>query len=163
MIEAYRSLQGPSPQMRGRLTRSVVDPAAVLLRNASRSLAVMVRQKNQKKKEKKKSSKGCAEPAFPKPANFLGEIAFFAKNVRFVQLLGGGPQGSAAGAGFSEGGQKHQKMGRNRPFRHVRLKISNRNAVFLSRGLPGRTSQLFLPHLVLRFLRSEPPKPCFRR
>ena len=54
-------------------------------------------------------------------------------------------------------------MERNRLFQDLRLEISNQNAVFLSRGLPGRTSQLFLPHLVLRFLRSEPPKPRFRK
>ena len=48
-------------------------------------------------------------------------------------------------------------MGRNRLFPHLRLEISNLNAVFLSRGLPGRTSEFFFPHLVLRFLRSGAP------
>ena len=62
-------------------------------------------------------------------------------------------------AGFSceawvSGDAKRQKMGRNRLFRDLRLEISNQNAVFLSWGLPGRTSELFFPHLVLRFSRS---------
>ena len=97
-----RSLEGPKPPD-ARPVDAKRGKSGRALRNASRSLAVMVRQKNQKKKEKKKSSKGCAEPAFPKPANFLGEIAFFVKNGRFVQALGGGAsRGSAAGAGFSE-------------------------------------------------------------
>ena len=66
-------------------------------------------------------------------------------------------------AGFSceawvSGGAKRQKMGRNRLFRDLRLEISNRSAVFQSWGLPGRTSELFLPHLVLRFSRSGAPK-----
>ena len=65
-------------------------------------------------------------------------------------------------AGFSceawvSGGAKRQKMGRYRLFRDLRLEISNRNAVFLSWGLPSRTSDLFFPHLVLRFLRSGAP------
>ena len=65
-------------------------------------------------------------------------------------------------AGFSceawvSGGAKRQKMGRNRIFRDLRLEISNPNAVFQSWGLPGRTSELFFPHLVLRFSRSGVP------
>ena len=112
-----RSLQGPSPLMRGRLTRSVVDPAAALLRNASRSLAVMVRQKNQKKKEKKKSSKGCAEPAFPKPANFLGEIAFFCQNRPFrAGPEGGGGPGVGGSGGIFRGGSKTPKNGKKSSF-----------------------------------------------
>ena len=65
-------------------------------------------------------------------------------------------------AGFSweawvSGGAKRQKMGRNRLFRDLRLEISNPNAIFQSWGLPGRTSELFFPHLVLRFSRSGEP------
>ena len=57
-------------------------------------------------------------------------------------------------AGFSweawvSGDPKSQKLGRNRLFRDLRLEISNRNAVFPSWGLPGRTSELFSPNLVL--------------
>ena len=66
-------------------------------------------------------------------------------------------------AGFSceawvSGDPKRQKLGRNHIFRDLRLEISNRNAVFLSWGLPSRTSELFFTHLVLRFSRSGAPK-----
>ena len=83
--------------MRGRLTRSVVDPAA-LLRNA-KPLTGRDRE-TKKKKKKKKSSKGCAEPGFRKPANFLGETAFFLENGLLVQCLRGGAPGVGGRGGM---------------------------------------------------------------
>ena len=97
--------------MRGRLTRSVVDPAA-----QSRSLAVTERQKKKRKKEKKTSSKGCAEPGFRKPANFLGETPFFFENGLLVQAWRGAPGVGGRGGMRAGEGQKHQKLGKNAQF-----------------------------------------------
>ena len=71
------------------------------------------------------------------------------KNIRFPA--------SFSWEAWVSGDAKRQKMGINRLFRDLRLEISNRNAAFLSKGLPGRTSELFFPHLVLRFSRSGAP------
>ena len=54
-------------------------------------------------------------------------------------------------------------MERNLIFRDLRLEISNQNAVFLSWGRPGRTSELFSPHLVLRFSRSGAPNQSVQK
>ena len=111
-----RSLEGPKPPdarpvdaKRGRSGRGSLAERKPLTGRDGET-------KKPKEKRKKKSSKGCAEPAFPKPANFLGEITFFFKNGCFVQALGGGaPRGSAAAAGFSEG-SKTLKNGKKSSF-----------------------------------------------
>ena len=69
---------------------------AALLRNA-KPLTGRDRETKKKRKKEKTSSKGCADPGFRKPANFLGETAFFLKNGRLVQLLRGGAGGGRGG------------------------------------------------------------------
>ena len=132
--------------MRGRLTRSVVDPAA-----QSRSLAVTERQKK-KEKKKKTSSKGCAEPGFRKPANFLGETPFFFENGLLVQAWRGGPRASAAEAGCEPEGVKNTKnWGKMPSFGGSTCKFPHKTAIFASKAIWPNPPNFFFPSRICDF------------
>ena len=137
--------------MRGRLTRSVVDPAA-LLRNAKPLTGRDRETKKKRKKEEKKSSKGCAEPGFRKPANFLGETAFFLENGLLVQFLRGGPRGSAAEAGCEPQGVKNTKnWGKMLSFEASTCKFPYKTAFFAYKAIWPNPPNFFSPSRICVF------------
>ena len=147
--------------MRGRLTRSVVDPAA-LLRNA-KPLTGRDRETKKKKKRKKKSSKGCAEPGFRKPANFLGETAFFLENGLLVQFLRGGPGGRRQRRDVSRRGSKTPKTGEKCSVLGLLPVNSHIKLRFLLTRRSGRTLRTFFTTLESAFFRSDAAKKEFAR
>ena len=140
--------------MRGRLTRSVVDPAA-LLRNAKPLTGRDRETKKKRKKEKKKSSKGCAEPGFRKPANFLGETPFFFKNGLPVQGKRGGAGGRRQRRDVSRRGQKTPKTGEKCPVLRLRPVNSHIKLQFLFTRRSGRTLRTRFPPPGSAIFRSE--------
>ena len=80
--------------MRGGLTQSVVDPERKPLTGRDSE-----KQKKEGTKQKKRF-KGCAEPGFRKPANFLGETPFFWKKKPSRAAAEGGAPGVGGRGGM---------------------------------------------------------------
>ena len=108
------------------------------------------------RQKKKTSSKGCADPGFRKPANFLGETPFFFKNGLPVQgKRGGGPRGAAAEAGCEPEGSKTPKTGEKCPVLRRRPVISHIKLQFLFTRRSGRTLRTRFPPPGSAIFRSE--------
>ena len=140
----------PRPKHRGRLTRSVVDPAAVFLPaepRKGRSLAVTVRQKKKKEKEtKKKVLRDAPNHGFRNPSFSQAKSRFSAKNGHFLTRLRGGSRGSAAEAGFEPGGVKNTKnWGKTSLFARSDWEFPIKTAFFRLRALRAGPSNFFCP------------------